>query len=297
MSDRAAGEGVSAGRPEVVVVAGMSGAGRSTAADVLEDNGWYVVENIPPRLLPALTDMVLPRPELGRLAVAVDTRDAAFFGELHEAVEQLRERGQHPHVLFVEASDEVLVRRFESSRRPHPLQGEGRVLDGIARERVLLRDLRGDADLVIDTSYLNVHELAKKVAAAFADEDDLRLRATVMSFGYKYGIPVDADLVVDVRFLPNPHWVPGLRPLTGLDAEVSDYVVAQPAAREFLDRYSDLLHFIADGYLREGKRYVTVAVGCTGGKHRSVAMAEHLAARLVKDGVETMVVHRDLGRE
>jgi len=285
------------GRPEVVVVAGMSGAGRSTAADVLEDNGWYVVENIPPRLLPDLTDMVLPRPELGRLAVAVDTRDAAFFGELTEAIDQLRRRGQHPHVLFVEASDEVLVRRFESSRRPHPLQGEGRVLDGIARERELLRDLRGDADLVIDTSYLNVHELAKKVAAAFADEDDLRLRATVMSFGYKYGIPVDADLVVDVRFLPNPHWVPELRPLTGLDAEVSDYVVAQPAAREFLDRYSDLLHFIADGYLREGKRYVTVAVGCTGGKHRSVAMAEHLAARLVKDGVETMVVHRDLGRE
>lgn len=283
--------------PEIVVVTGMSGAGRSTAADALEDHGWYVVENIPPPLLPALLDLVGPRPELGRLALAVDTRDRAFFNELTSALEAMRERGFDPHVLFLEAADEVLVRRFESSRRPHPLQDDGRVLDGITRERELVREMRGNADLVIDTSFLNVHELSAKVAAAFAEPGAQKLRATVMSFGYKYGIPVDADLVVDVRFLPNPHWVPELRPLTGLDAEVSDYVVEQPRAREFLDRYSELLKFVADGYIHEGKRYVTIAVGCTGGKHRSVAMTEHLAARLVKEGVETLVLHRDLGRE
>jgi UPF0042 nucleotide-binding protein len=279
------------------LVAGLSGAGRSTAADALEDVGWYVVENIPPSLVIPLFDHVAATPGLGRLAVAVDTRDALLIGELAEVLDVLRARGVVPHVLFLEASDEVLIRRFESSRRPHPLQGVGRVLDGVERERELVRDLRGDADLIIDTSTLNPHELSTRVAAAFADAEDLRLRATVMSFGFKYGIPVDADLVVDVRFLPNPHWVPELRSLTGLDAEVSDYVVAQDVAREFLDRYSDLLHFVADGYLREGKRYVTVAVGCTGGKHRSVAMAEHLSARLVKQGVETLVLHRDLGRE
>jgi UPF0042 nucleotide-binding protein len=283
--------------PEIVVVTGMSGAGRSTAADALEDHGWYVVENIPPPLLPALLDLVGPRPELGRLALAVDTRDRAFFNELTSALEAMRERGFDPHVLFLEAADEVLVRRFESSRRPHPLQDDGRVLDGITRERELVREMRSNADLVIDTSFLNVHELSAKVAAAFAEPGTQKLRATVMSFGYKYGIPVDADLVVDVRFLPNPHWVPELRPLTGLDAEVSDYVVEQPRAREFLDRYSELLKFVADGYIHEGKRYVTIAVGCTGGKHRSVAMTEHLAARLIKEGVETLVLHRDLGRE
>ena len=283
--------------PEIVVVTGMSGAGRSTAADALEDHGWYVVENIPPPLLPALLDLVGPRPELGRLALAVDTRDRTFFNELTSALEAMRERGFDPHVLFLEAADEVLVRRFESSRRPHPLQDDGRVLDGITRERELVREMRGNADLVIDTSFLNVHELSAKVAAAFAEPGAQKLRATVMSFGYKYGIPVDADLVVDVRFLPNPHWVPELRPLTGLDAEVSDYVVEQPRAREFLDRYSELFKFVADGYIHEGKRYVTIAVGCTGGKHRSVAMTEHLAARLVKEGVETLVLHRDLGRE
>ena len=283
--------------PEIVVVTGMSGAGRSTAADALEDHGWYVVENIPPPLLPALLDLVGPRPELGRLALAVDTRDRTFFNDLTSALEAMRERGFDPHVLFLEAADEVLVRRFESSRRPHPLQDDGRVLDGITRERELVREMRGNADLVIDTSFLNVHELSAKVAAAFAEPGAQKLRATVMSFGYKYGIPVDADLVVDVRFLPNPHWVPELRPLTGLDAEVSDYVVEQPRAREFLDRYSELLKFVADGYIHEGKRYVTIAVGCTGGKHRSVAMTEHLAARLVKEGLETLVLHRDLGRE
>jgi UPF0042 nucleotide-binding protein len=284
------------GSPDLVIVAGLSGAGRSTACDALEDVGWYVVENIPADLLEPLVTSAADAAR-GRLAVAVDTRDSERIAALGAALEHLRVTGPQPHVLFLEASDDVLIRRFESSRRPHPLQGDTRVLDGIDRERSLLRDLRGEADLVIDTTMLNPHELSARVAAAFSESDDLRLRATVMSFGFKYGIPADADLVVDVRFLPNPHWVPELRPLNGLDAEVSDYVVDQEVAREFLDRYSQLLGFIADGYLREGKRYVTVAVGCTGGKHRSVAMAEHLSARLVKTGVETLVLHRDLGRE
>ena len=285
------------GQPELAIVSGMSGAGRSTAARALEDLGWFVVDNLPPALLPTMLDLVGRRPDVDRIAVVVDVRVRTFFTHLRSAIDEIQGRGISPRILYLEAGDEALVRRFESARRPHPLQGRGRVLDGIAKERELLRDLRGDADLVIDTSVLNVHELARKVVNAFADEKEARLRATVMSFGYKYGIPVDADLVVDVRFLPNPHWVPELRPHTGLDQDVNDYVLAQDGATEFLDRYADLLHIVAEGYLREGKRYVTVAVGCTGGKHRSVAMAAHLARRLVKDGVETVVFHRDMGRE
>jgi UPF0042 nucleotide-binding protein len=201
-------------------------------------------------------------------------------------------------VVFLEASDEALVRRFESNRRPHPLQGEGRLVDGIEAERALLRGLRGEADLVLDTSVLNVHELRTKVAAAFGAEDQAsRISLTLVSFGYKYGLPVDADLVVDCRFLPNPHWVDELRPKTGQDAAVRDYVLRQRDAGEFLERYEGLVRLLAEGYEREGKRYVLLAVGCTGGKHRSVAMAEELGRRLAGPGLEVQVQHRDLGRE
>jgi len=201
-------------------------------------------------------------------------------------------------VLFLEASEQALVRRFESVRRPHPLQDDGRLVDGILRERALLLDLRGEADLVLDTSVLNVHELRGKVIAAFGDGvGSAALQLTVMSFGYKYGLPVDADLVVDCRFLPNPHWVPELRAHTGREAAVRDYVLAQPGAVEFLDRYEGLVRLLADGYRREGKRYVLLAVGCTGGKHRSVSMSEQLAARLAGPGIDVQVSHRDLGRE
>jgi UPF0042 nucleotide-binding protein len=220
-----------------------------------------------------------------------------MFADLERALDDVLAHGTDLRVLFLEAGDNELVRRFESSRRPHPLQGAGGILDGLTRERVLLGDLRARADLVIDTSALNVHDLRRKVDAAFGGSDRVRLRATVMSFGFKYGIPVDADIVGDVRFLPNPYWVPELKELTGLDADVSDYVTEQSEAREFLDRMAGMLDLVSDGYLREGKRYVTVAIGCTGGKHRSVAMAENLAARLVKEGVEVLVVHRDLGKE
>jgi UPF0042 nucleotide-binding protein len=290
---------VSANGLQLVVVTGLSGAGRSTAAKCLEDLGWFVVDNLPPSLLPTMVDLgSRSQGAVGRIAVVVDVRSRAFSSDLRTAVDEIERRGVHPRVLFLEASDEALVRRFESVRRPHPLQGDSRLVDGILRERDLLRDLRGSADLVLDTSVLNVHELRGKVTAAFGDPSDkTRLHLTVLSFGFKYGLPVDADLVADMRFLPNPHWVPDLRPHTGKDAAVRDFVLAQEGATEFLDRYESLLGMVFEGYEREGKRYALLAVGCTGGKHRSVAMSEQLAERLAGEGVDVQVVHRDVGRE
>ena len=285
--------------PQIAVVTGLSGAGRSTAAKCLEDLGWFVVDNLPPGLL-------RPMVELGersggavdRIAVVVDVRGRAFSSDLRTDLQQLQRRGVAPRVLFLEASDDSLVRRFDSVRRPHPLQGDGPLVAGIARERELLRDLRGEADLVLDTTSLNVHQLRAKVIAAFADgRGSSGLQLTVLSFGYKYGLPVDADVVLDCRFLPNPHWVPELRPQTGRDTPVRDYVLSQPGAREFLDRAEGLVRLLAEGYLREGKRYAELALGCTGGKHRSVTMAEQLLQRLAGEGLEVAVVHRDLGRE
>ena len=284
------------GVTEVVLVTGMSGAGRSTAARALEDQGWFVIDNLLPELIPATVATIAQDGSIPRLAVVTDVRGGRFFDATEEALNELRSAGIDVRILFLEASDGALVRRFESNRRPHPLQEGQRLVDGLRRERQVLADLRAQADLVIDTSQLNVHDLRRKVEAAFGGEDT-RLRATVLSFGFKYGVPVDADVVLDARFLPNPHWVEELRPQSGLDADVNDYVLEFPEAREFLDRATGLLDLMSEGYLREGKRYVTIAVGCTGGKHRSVAMAENLAARLVRQGVETLVVHRDLGRE
>jgi len=283
--------------PDLAIITGMSGAGRSTTANVLEDLGWFVVDNLPPALLPTLAELGgRSRGDVARMAAVVDVRSRAFFADLTAALAQLAADGSDPRIIFLEASDDSLVRRHEAVRRPHPLQGDGRLADGIAREREMLRDLRAEADIVLDTTDLNVHELGAKVLAAF-DQDEPGLHATVMSFGFKYGLPVDADLVVDCRFLPNPHWVPELRPLNGTDEPVRAYVMAQQGADEFLDTYERLLTIIGDGYQREGKRYATIAVGCTGGKHRSVAMTEELARRLAGHGVEASVVHRDLGRE
>ena len=285
--------------PEIVIITGMSGAGRSTAAKSLEDLEWFVVDNLPPGLLATMADLAgRVHGAVPRIAAVVDVRSRAFTTDLHSSIAELEARGVHPRVVFLEAGDDELVRRFESVRRPHPLQGDGRLVDGIAREREVLLEVRGEADLVIDTSGLNVHELRAKMVGFFGGETgEPDLRATVVSFGYKYGLPVDADLVVDCRFLPNPHWVPELRPLTGRDAPVRDYVIAQRGAKEFLDAYTEVLRLLAQGYEREGKHYVTLAVGCTGGKHRSVAMAEQLAARLRDEGLEVQVAHRDLGRE
>ncbi len=282
----------------LVIITGMSGAGRSTAANAMEDAGWFVVDNLPPELLPMLVE--LGRRSQGtvpRIAAVVDVRGRAFFDSLRGALAELDGRGVVPRIMFLEASDGALVRRFENVRRPHPLQGDARIVDGIAEERELLRDLRGRADLVIDTSDKNVHELRAEVDRAFGSAADDDVTMTVVSFGYKYGLPVDSDLVVDCRFLPNPHWVPELRPRTGTDPEVSAYVLSRPGATEFLDGYTALLKTVTEGYRTERKRYVTLAVGCTGGKHRSVAMAEELGARLRNAGVQVRVVHRDMGRE
>ena len=283
---------------EIVLITGMSGAGRSAAADVLEDLGWYVVDNLPPQLLTTLLDLVTrPTDGVPRLAAVVDVRSRTFFRALRDSVHELRERGVRPRVVFLDASDDVLVRRQESVRRPHPLQGQGRILDGIHRERKMLGFLRENADLLVDTSGINVHQLKAKISQAFDTGDVPFLRATILSFGFKYGIPLDADFVVDMRFLPNPFWVPALRPMSGTDAPVSDYVLAQDGAELFLDRFVSALEPVIEGYREEGKRYVTIGVGCTGGKHRSVAMSRALAERLGRLGIQVSTLDRDLGRE
>jgi RNase adapter protein RapZ len=282
------------GVPDIVIITGMSGAGRSTAARSLEDLGWYVVDNLPPALLPTMLDLA-DRASLPGIAAIIDARSAGFSTDLKSAIAALAARGVSPQVVFLEASERTLVQRFENVRRPHPMQDLGTITEGISAERELLREVRGDSDIVLDTSSLNVHQLRSRMHAYFAGDSVGTLRLNIVSFGFKYGVPVDADLVADCRFLPNPHWVPSLQPLTGLDAGVRDYVLAQQGAQEFLDAYLKVLEVSLPGFEREGKRYVTLAIGCTGGKHRSVAIAEQIAARLGDRDVT--VSHRDLGRE
>jgi UPF0042 nucleotide-binding protein len=284
---------------EVTLVSGLSGAGRSTAAKVLEDLGWFVVDNLPPELIATMVELgARARGEITRIAVVMDVRSRAFSADLSGVLKDLDARGYKPRLLFLEAADAVLVRRFEQVRRSHPLQGDGRLVDGIAAERALLGPLRDAADLIIDTSAVSVPMLRGMLERAFGEHSEHATRVALVSFGFKYGLPMDADLVVDVRFLPNPYWIPELRDHTGRDADVRDYVLGQEGADEFLDRYLELLHLIGAGYRREGKRYLTLAVGCTGGKHRSVAISEELARRLRgTEGLTVSVSHRDLGRE
>ncbi len=283
---------------DIVVITGMSGAGRSTAAKSLEDLGWFVVDNLPPGLLPTMVDLAArSNGAVPRIAAVVDVRSRAFSTDLKSAISEVSARGAAARVVFLEAAEDTLVRRFDSERRPHPLQGSGRVTDGIAAERELLREVRGDADLVVDTSRLNVHELRARMRDFFGGGTAISLRLSIVSFGYKYGLPVDADLVADCRFLPNPHWIAELAPMTGRDDPVREYVLSRPGAGEFLYHYAELLNVVLPGYEREGKRFVTLAIGCTGGKHRSVAMADELAQRIAGAGVDVQVVHRDLGRE
>jgi UPF0042 nucleotide-binding protein len=287
-------------RNELLILTGMSGAGRSTVAHSLEDLGWYVVDNLPPSLLPALAKQSSDG-ELPALAVVVDVRGGKFFDDLNAALANLKNDGIQFRLLFLDASDQSLVARFESTRRPHPLQGGDRISDGIDRERAKLHELRESADVVIDTSNLNVHQLAKRTSEIFAEGMIEGVRLNILSFGYKYGIPVDADLVLDCRFIPNPHWVPELRPLTGLDQAVSDRVFSNEGVTEFVGDYVKLIKDMLPGYIREGKKYLTIAIGCTGGKHRSVAISTEIAKQLGQTGTDLAIsahaVHRDLGRE
>ena len=285
---------------EVLILTGMSGAGRSTVAHALEDLGWYVVDNLPPTLLSDLIKQGV-QSELKSLAVVVDVRGGKFFDELASSLSELKKSGANFRVAFLDASDQALVQRFESTRRPHPLQGKGRIVDGIAAEREKLQDLLSQADVVIDTSNLNVHQLEKRTTEIFAQGLTQSVRVSVLSFGYKYGIPVDADLVLDCRFIPNPHWIPELRPLTGLDDKVKANVLANAGVSDFVQSYVSVINQMLPGYMREGKKYLTVAIGCTGGRHRSVSVAREIAAQLdgERDGftVSAHASHRDVGRE
>ncbi len=286
---------------EILVISGMSGAGRSTVAHSLEDLGWYVVDNLPPALVGNLIDLV--EKSVHKVAVVIDVRGRAFFDDLTNALADLAEQGVSRKILFVDAVDDALVRRFESTRRPHPLQGGGRILDGISKERVRLQEIRNAADIVIDSSSLNIHQLEKKVNDYFNQSSDVDLKVNILSFGYKYGIPVDADLVMDCRFIANPHWDPKLRPLTGLDKSVSKAVLESANVEEFLERYQSLFDTLAKGFIAEGRKFITLAIGCTGGKHRSVAITEELVTRLANGinlsnyRIQTHGIHRDLGRE
>ncbi len=305
MTDHSTGEDMRTGQSgeesgiDVVLVTGLSGAGRGTAAKVLEDLGWYVADNLPPELIARMVDFGLAAgSRITQLAVVMDVRSRGFTGDLDWVRNELATRNIHPRVLFMEASDDILVRRYENNRRSHPLQGNQTLAEGIAAERSMLAPVRASADLIIDTSTLAVRELRESIERAFGGEAVAQTSVTVESFGFKYGLPMDADMVMDVRFLPNPHWVDELRPYTGQHAAVRDYVLRQPGASEFLQTYHQLLRLVVEGYSREGKRYMTVAIGCTGGKHRSVAMAEALAGLLEPhEHLTVRVLHRDLGRE
>ena len=284
---------------ELLILTGMSGAGRSTVAHALEDLGWYVVDNLPPALLPSLAEQTLETH--AALAVVVDVRGGKFFDELNNSLAKLKSASVPYRLLFLDASDQALVQRFESTRRPHPLQAKDRIVDGIARERAKLEEIRAQADVVIDSSNLNVHQLEKRTSEIFAAGMLASLRINVLSFGYKYGIPVDSDLVLDCRFIPNPHWIPELRPLNGLDAPVSAKVLGSEGVADFVKSYVGVVKQMIPGYFREGKKYVTIAIGCTGGKHRSVAIAEEIAKQLLSTSADLEIsahaTHRDVGRE
>jgi RNase adapter protein RapZ len=283
---------------DVTIITGMSGAGRSEAAHVLEDVGYFVIDNLPPMLIGKVAELARSTEKPIRYALVVDVRSGDFLFDLSAAIDELRRNGANTRVLFLDAADEVLVRRYEASRRRHPLSDTDRVSDGIARERQLLEPLKGEADLIVDTSSLNVHELRDRLRELFSDQAvDGALQVNVVSFGYKHGLPIDVDLVFDCRFLPNPHWVDELRPLTGLDESVRDYVLSRPGTEEFLGQLDRLLALTLPGYEREGKAYLSIGVGCTGGRHRSVVVAGQLGDRLRAHGYRVAVHHRDVDRE
>ena len=283
--------------PGFLLITGLSGAGRSEAARSLEDLGYFVVDNLPPALLPKMAELAASPGGPGRVAIVVDARGGVFFGELSRALEELKGLSIPYSILYLEASDEDLVNRYAATRHRHPLAPADRVIEGIRKERLMMESLRGDADLILDTSGLTPHELRDRLRDAFADAPpEAGLQVSLISFGYKYGTPRDADVVIDVRFLPNPHWVDELRPLPGTDDRVRTYVKGQQTYREFMRRLRALLGFMVPGFLAEGKAYLAVAVGCTGGQHRSVVVADELATFFRDKGLPVSVDHRDLDR-
>lgn len=283
---------------DVTVITGMSGAGRATSAKVLEDLGFFVIDNLPPALISKVAELARGGTSPQRFGFGVDVRTGSFVEDLDRALSDLRGYGARTRVLFLEASDDALIRRFDASRRPHPLADAERLVEGIQKERALLEELKGRADVVIDTSVLNVHQLRDRLVSIFAsDTAASTLQVGVVSFGFKHGLPLDVDLVFDVRFLPNPHWVDALRPLDGRDAPVRDYVMAQPESQAYLDELRRLFELTLPAYEREGKAYLSVAVGCTGGRHRAVAMSEALAGILTDLGYRPHVRHRDVESE
>jgi len=282
---------------DVTIITGMSGAGRSAAANVLEDLGFFVIDNLPPALVMKVAELGRGADAPQRFGLVIDVRSGEFVDALVHALAELREMGAATRVLFLDAADDVLVRRYEESRRKHPLTAGERVSEGIASERALLEELKGRADVVVDTTELNVHELRERLSELF--DDDQRagsLQTSIVSFGYKHGLPIDVDLVFDCRFLPNPHWVEELRPLPGTDARVRDYVLAQPETGPFLAELERLFALLLPAYVREGKSYLSIGVGCTGGRHRSVVIASELARLLESHDVSPSVHHRDLDR-
>ena len=289
----------SGGETRVVILTGVSGSGKSTALRALEDAGFYCVDNLPILFLEKLLELSgHTAGEVSRIALGVDAREGRFLSEAPRIIEEVRQKGSDVQVVFLDASDESLVRRYSETRRRHPLAGEtGTVPDGIAAERHALADLKGIADEVIDTTTLNVHELKRLVTRRFVAGDGAPLGVTVVSFGFRFGIPTHADMVLDVRFLPNPFFIPELKPFPGTDRRVSEFVLGQPDARAFLDRLAELLAFLLPRYRAEGKSYLTIAIGCTGGKHRSVAVAAALTARLEADGQPVRLWHRDVEKE
>lgn len=283
-----------AAKTDFTIITGLSGAGRSTVADVIEDLGYFMIDNLPPALIPKMAELAASS-NLEHVALVVDVRGGQFFSELSDALADLETRGVDYRIVFLTAADEVLIRRYESTRRRHPMAD--RIVDGIAKERAMLETLRGQADLVIDTSTLTVHELRQRIESAFSKQPrEAWLKVNVISFGYKYGLPPDADLVLDVRFLPNPYWIDDLRPLPGTDPRIRDFVMTRQATADFLERFDDLLEVLIPGYLTEGKHYLTLAIGCSGGRHRSVVVGEDIARRLRERGLSVAVSHRDVDR-
>jgi UPF0042 nucleotide-binding protein len=283
--------------PGLTIITGLSGAGRSVAAKSLEDLGYFVVDNLPPTLLSKMAELADKPGGPGRVAIVLDVRGGVFFGELSKALLELEELSIPYRILYLEASDQDLVNRYEATRHRHPLAPADRVVEGIRKERLMMESLRGDADLIIDTSGLTPHDLRDRMRDAFAvATPEAGLQVSLISFGYKYGAPRDADLVIDCRFLPNPHWVDELRPLPGTDERVRTYVRGQQTYREFMRRLRSLLGFMIPGFVAEGKSYLTVGIGCTGGRHRSVVISEDLAQFFRDKGLHPSVDHRDLDR-